>query len=167
VDVSLGKRLFLFALVGSLTATAAIAVFILLFAEFDDTAGRILGTTALVGAFCLLALPCGGLLDQARARPFALGGLGLCFAGFLVTLLLTWDALDDDENWKLAGTLAAFAVASSQTAAVASRRRRSDPQSVGVLYALSIVAVYGFAVLAVIRCGATSTTPATSVSSAP
>jgi len=68
VDVSSGKRLALVALVASLSATALLAIGILLFAEFDDTSGRILATTALIGLFSLLTLPAGALLDRGEAR---------------------------------------------------------------------------------------------------
>jgi hypothetical protein len=50
-----GKRILSLAVVGSLCATAALAIAILLFSEFHRTQGRILGTTALIafaGAAC-------------------------------------------------------------------------------------------------------------------
>ena len=65
------KRAFLIALVASLSLTAAIAIATLLFAEFDDTAARILWTTALLSLASLLGVPAGVLLDQGRAQPLA------------------------------------------------------------------------------------------------
>ncbi len=55
MDIPSGRRLFLLVLVVSLTATALLAIGILLVAEFDDTTWRILGTTALIGLFSLLS----------------------------------------------------------------------------------------------------------------
>lgn len=44
-------------------ATAALAVAILLFSDFDETAGRILGTTAAISFVSVLALPASVLVE--------------------------------------------------------------------------------------------------------
>ena len=56
MERSSARRFFGIALVASMCATAALAVGILLFSDFDETAARILGTTAAISFFSLLAL---------------------------------------------------------------------------------------------------------------
>lgn len=138
--VAPGRRLFLWALVASLSLTAAIAIGTLLFAEFDDTAGRILGTTALLAAASLLALPAGILLDQGRARPLAWGLVALAVAAFGCFMGLIWGD-GDDTLGKTAGTLALFSGAASQTAALTARMRPEDPPRIERLYVLSLFLV--------------------------
>jgi MFS family permease len=145
VTGSLGRRLFLRALVASLSATAALAIGTLLFAEFDDTAGRILATTALISAASLFSLPAGVLLDQGRATLLAWAVLALAAAAFVLSMVLVWGDVED--VWKAVVTLAVFAAASSQTAASTARRRGDDPPGVVRLYLASIVLGYGLATL--------------------
>ena len=142
---SLGRRLFLRALVVSLSATAALAIGTLLFADFDDTAGRILATTALISAASLLSLPAGVLLDQGRAITLAWAVIGLAGGAFLFSLILVWGDLED--FWKPTVILAGFAGAASQTAASTSRRRGEDPPGVARLCLASIILSFGLATL--------------------
>jgi hypothetical protein len=147
VDASLGKRLFLWGLGGSLSVTALLAIGILLFAEFDELAGRILATTALLGLFSLLSLPAGVLLDQGRFRPLAWASLALNVVGFALTMLLVWQDGGSDNEWKVLATVVAAAVATSQTAATTSRLRPGDPPSIRVLYPLSVFLVFAVAAM--------------------
>lgn len=92
MELSSARRLFLLALVVSMCATAALAVAILLFGDFDETAARILGTTAAISAASLLALPASVLLDRARALPLAWASLGVSATAFVLALVLRWTA---------------------------------------------------------------------------
>lgn len=145
MDAPQARRLFLRSLVVSLSATAALAIGTLLFAEFDDTAGRILATTGLISVASLFSLPAGVLLDQGRATALAWATIALTAGGFLLALVLVW--AENDDLWKPVGILAVFAGASSQTAAATSRRRAGDSTGVGRLYVASIVLSYGLALL--------------------
>ena len=144
-ELSLGKRLFFRALVASLAATAGLAILVLLFAEFDETAGRILTTTALLSLFSLLSLPAGVLLDERRHPPLAWTVIALSALAFAIAMLLLWGEWDESDNeplWKLLATAAALAAACSQTAAMTSRRRPADGQGVRRIYRLSIVLAF-------------------------
>jgi hypothetical protein len=142
------RRLFLRAVVASLSATAALAIGTLLFARFDDTAGKILATTALISAASLLSLPAGILLDQGRAPTLSWAVIGLSTGAFVLSLVLLWGEVED--VWKAVVIVAAFAGASSQTAASTARRRPGDPPGVGRLYLASIVLSYALATLIMI-----------------
>ena len=132
----------------SLTATALLAIGILLFGSFGETEGRILGTTMMVAGYALVALPAGFLLDQSRDRSLATTLLGLAAAGLALALFSVWSGGSSAELGKTILTVTVFAVAASQTAALVARRRRDDPASVGVLFAVSCVLALSLATMA-------------------
>jgi hypothetical protein len=138
------KRLFVVVLVGSLSLTAALAIGLLLFAEINETTGRVLATTGLLALFGLLTLPAGALFDQRRHTWLAWLVVGLAACAFTLALALVWRDWDSDPAewfWKTLATLAAFAVASSQAAATTAVLRAADTRAIRVLYALSVVLV--------------------------
>ena len=140
MDLTRAKRLFFVGLITSLTATAALAIVFVVFAEFDETTGRILLTTFLISLFSLLALPAGVLLDAGRAPVLAWAVIVLSAVAFVLAMVLTWGSWDDEHEstWKLLGTVTALAGASSQAALTTSRRRPDDRPVVRLLYAGSL-----------------------------
>jgi hypothetical protein len=128
------KRAAIIGVAASLCVTAALAIGILLFGTFGDTQVRILGTTALLGGYGLLALPAGSLLDQDRARALAILLTVVCAMGFLVSVAALWIPGPPDALGKSVGTLAMFAVATTQTAFLTARRTPHDPRIVGRLF---------------------------------
>jgi hypothetical protein len=134
-----GRRLFLWALVASLSVTAVIAIATLLFAEFDDTAGRILATTALLSLACLLSLSAGVLLDQRRAASLAWWTIVASGAGFVVAMVVIWAEPDTDWPAKTAWTLWLGAGAGAQAATVTALLRPDASRRLRVLHALSIL----------------------------
>jgi hypothetical protein len=149
MEIAIGKRLFALVLVLALSASALLAIAILLFGEFDETQARILVTTGLIGFYSLLSLPGGVLLDQGRFAVLAWPVIVLAVFAFALALTLTWGDVDDDAMWKLAGSATAVTGAFSQTATTTSRRRDADATGVRLLYLLSICAVFLLAVLIV------------------
>jgi hypothetical protein len=147
VELTGGKRLFLWALVASLCVTAIVAIGTLLFAEFDDTAGRILATTALLSLASLLSLPAGVLLDEGRAVLLAWATIAAAAAGFALAMIVIW--ADPAEDWpaKLTWTLWLGAGAGAQAAAVTSRLRPGDSRRLRALHALSVLLAASLATL--------------------
>lgn len=72
------KQAFLRALVISLCATAGLAIVTLLFGDFDETAGRIVATTAFISLYSLMALPGASLLDRGTHALLGWGTLLVC-----------------------------------------------------------------------------------------
>ena len=132
-----GKRILVLAVAGLLSASALLAIVILLVGHFGETQARIVGTTALLAGYGLLALPSTMLFDQGRSRLLAAGGLVLAAAGASLALAALWSGNPPAALGKAVGTATAFALASAQAAALAGRRRESDPASVRRLFALS------------------------------
>jgi hypothetical protein len=140
VEISSGKRLFLVGLVVSLTATALLAIGILLFAEFDDTSARVLATTGLIGLFSLLSLPASLLLDRGEARLLGFATIAAAAVGLVLSFVLIWGEVDDDTATSWAVTIALAAGALAQAAATTSRHRATDSATLRGLYFGAIAA---------------------------
>jgi hypothetical protein len=110
------RRLFLIAVLASLTASATIGIFIFLVGEFGDTQRNLLLTTLAVGGFSLTGLA--STVGAASwwlwlARPI---GLATSMVALGLVVLLIWgivDADNDDLVLKLAGTLVVLALSSA------------------------------------------------------
>ena len=131
-----GKRVLLLAVAGLLSASALLAIGILLVGHFGETESRILTTTALLAGYGLVGLPSTILLDQGRARRLAYGGLALAAGGAALGLTAVWTGGSPGLGKTLA-TVTVFALAAAQAAALTARGRNDDPASVRRLYALS------------------------------
>jgi len=142
-----GRRVFLWALVASLSVTAVIAIGTLLFAEFDDTAGRILATTVLLSLACLLSLSAGVLLDQGRAVPLAWGTIVASGAGFVLAMVVIWGDPGNETLSRITWTLWVGAGAGAQAATVTALLRPGASRRLRVLLALSIVLASSLAAL--------------------
>jgi MFS family permease len=132
-----GKRILVLAIVASLSVTAVLAIGTLLFGDFGEREGRILTTTALLAGYGLLALPAGFLLDQRRLPRLAATLLVLASTGFGIAIVSVWMSEPPAALPKSMGTVTAFAIASTQIAALAARQRDNDPALVRRLYAAS------------------------------
>ncbi len=136
-----GKRVLVIAAVASLSATAAIAIVVLLFGDFGDTEVRILGTTLAISLYSLLTLPGAILLERRVAEPIAWATIVAAAAGFVLALVAIWAADDSDTAWKLVGTTTAIAAALTQISALTSRRREDDtPALRGIYFAVCALA---------------------------
>jgi hypothetical protein len=129
------KRGLLVAAVLSLAATAALAILILLFSDFGSTEGRILGTTAAISFFSLLALPGGILLEHRRAQALGVASIALAAGAFVLVLAWIWTSGNSETLARLAGAATAFAAAATQVAGLTARSRDTDPSSVRFAYA--------------------------------
>lgn len=107
-------RFLVILVLGSLTFTALVAVVVLIFGEFDETAARVLGTSASVGGYSLLAMA--GAIAFRRESPAWLrlvGGTALVctVVGFVITLAMIWvENLHDLALAKAGGIAAVTAV---------------------------------------------------------
>lgn len=143
----LGRRLFLWTLVASLSVTAVIAIGTLLFATFDETAGRILATTALLSLACLLSLPAGVLLDQRRAVPLTWATIAASGGGFAVAMVVIWGEPSPEWPSKVAWTLWLGAGAGAQAATVTALLRAGASRRLRIVHGLSIALASSLAAL--------------------
>jgi hypothetical protein len=143
-----GKRALLVAALASLSATAAIAIGVLLLGNFGETEWRVLGTTFGISLYSLLSLPGTILLERRQAAPLGWATIALAATSFVFALVALWIAEDSENAWRLTGTSTAFAVASTQIAALTTRRRDDDTSAVRGLYLTTVALVALLAVLA-------------------
>jgi hypothetical protein len=135
------RRLVLFGVAGSLSATALLAVGILLFGDFGEREGRILLTTVLLAGYGLLALPAAYLIDRRSLPALATAVVALSVLGFALALAAVWAGDDPPEGlWKTLATVTAFAVAATQTAALARRPSRLFATSTLLVLVLAAMA---------------------------
>lgn len=88
------KPFFVRGLLSCLSGTAAIGIYGLLAGSFNSTGVRILGSTLLVGLFCILALAAVSVLDT-RYRPVGVVGISSAGTALVQGLLLIWAVGDD------------------------------------------------------------------------
>ena len=131
------RRILLLCVAGLLSASALLAIAVLLVGRFGGTEGRILATTALLGGYGLVALPATVLLDQQRHRRLATAAASVTSAAAGLALLAVWAFSGSDALGKAVGALTAFALAGAQICALAARRRPRDPPVVARLFAVS------------------------------
>jgi MFS family permease len=142
------RRYLVLAVIASLAVTAALAIGILLLGDFGDTEARVLATTFAISVMSLLALPGAQLLDQERFVPLAWATVALAALAFVVFEHTIWTDEDSSDAWKRVGTAAAFAVATTQIAALTSRLKADDRQAVRTAYFVAVSLGYFLAVLA-------------------
>jgi hypothetical protein len=128
------RRVLLLGVAALLCVSALLAIAILLAGHFGSTQGRILGTTALLAGYGIVALPGSILLDRGRSRPLAAATIALAGTGAALALAWLWGG-DSDTFGRPVGTVTLFAAACAQTAALAARRQERDPLVVRRVFA--------------------------------
>jgi len=134
------RRGLMLAIAVLLTVSALIAVTILLLGPSSTVAARILGTTASLAGYGVLALPGAMLLDAGRRGALAWGLFAVAALGAVLALVSIWTGDDAPETLvKSMITVMVAAIAVAQIAALVVRRRALDPPIVGLLFAASTV----------------------------
>ena len=146
-----GRRILLLCVAGLLSASALLAIAILLVGRFGSTEGRILASTALLAGFGLVSLPSVVLVDQGRLRTLAFTTASLTAVSASLALTAVWTPSQPEALGKSIGAVTAFTLAGAQTSALAARRQRRDPLVVQRLFVVScgtvVVAASLFAAL--------------------
>jgi hypothetical protein len=133
------RRILLLVVAALLCVSALLAIAILLVGRFGSTEGRILGTTALLAGYGIVALPAVVLLDQGRYRRLAAANAALSTAACVHALVSLWGFSDVEAVGKSVATATILALAASQSAALAARRQQRDPPAVRRLFIASCV----------------------------
>ena len=144
------RRLLLLIAIASLALSAGVAILILLFGDFGETEGRILGTTFSISAASLLALPGAILLERGDRTIVSTVNVGLAAAAFVLALALLWIWQDGEALARLLGSTIAAAAAGTQVAALTLRLRTSDRESVRRAYLAACALAVVLAVMAII-----------------
>jgi MFS family permease len=84
------QRLFLWLFLGFLSATAVLAVGIVLLGDMSDTKGRILATSGTISVASIAAMTCAAFRGRARRRWVGGAGIALCLAAGTAIVVATW-----------------------------------------------------------------------------
>jgi len=131
------RRILLLCVAGLLSASALLAIAILLVGRFGSTEGKILGSTALLAGYGLIALPAVMLFDQGRLRALALATASLATVSAALALASVWTPSHPDALGKSMGTATVLALACTQVSILSARRRERDSIVVRRLFAAS------------------------------
>ena len=91
------RRIFLYLLIGSVALSAVIGVGVLLLGDFGLIEVRVLMTTMVITVVSVLGLACGAYIEIRGGRQVPLAGIALSVIAGLMSFLIIWDILDDDE----------------------------------------------------------------------
>ena len=114
IGVERVKRGFLYALIGSVGASAVMAILAIVSGDFDNWDLRALLSASTIAAASVCGLACGAYLASGRIRALPLTGIALAIAAAAAVLLTIWvepPLLEYWSHWKTTGTLCVFAVA--------------------------------------------------------
>lgn len=126
-----------------LSASAALAVAILLVGDFGDTEVRILATTGLLAGFGVLALPATLLAERRLLPPLAAAIALVAAVGAALAVAAVWGEAAD--LWRAMGTAVTALVAAGQFALLTARSRPADPAIVRRLLLVSTALVLAVA----------------------
>ncbi len=87
-------RLFLYAMIGSIAATALIAIGVLLFGEFEETELRILLTTVVIAGTAICGLSCAALRQSRGALALPLIGISLAVITAALIITVIWAEIE-------------------------------------------------------------------------
>ena len=143
------KRTLLLTVAGLLCAAAVYAIGVLAVGRFGSTQARIVGTTALLAAFSLLAFPAVVLTEQRRAPRLALATATVAGAGAVLAITALWWPSSVTGRAALTGAVVAAAV--TQSAALSARRSSDEPPHLRHLYRASVVTAVVLAAMLVVQ----------------
>ena len=132
-----GRRVLLLGVAALLSLSALLAIGILVVGRFGSVEARILGSTALLAGFGLVALPAVMLLDKERARLLAYVAAALPTVAAVLALVLIWSQSDSEALGRSLGSATIVALAFAQLAAMTARRTERDDSLVRRLFAVS------------------------------
>jgi hypothetical protein len=113
--VSILRRVIVTVIIVSFSIAAIGGIVVLLGGSLGETAGRVLGTTAVVGAFSIAVLCCAALIGR-RLQPFGMIGAAVSVIAAALVVTMIWYQPDGypgwwDTLWQLVWTATAASVA--------------------------------------------------------
>lgn len=96
------KKIFLSTLIISLTLSALIGILIFLFGSFGIIESRLIWNTLILLVYSMIGLTCSITYEKRRFSSLGFLGIIISVIGFLYTVLVIWDVLNNKISWKLA-----------------------------------------------------------------
>jgi hypothetical protein len=114
LNISL-KKLFLYALIVSVCASAVLGIIAILSGDFGDLQVKVLLTSLTISGASLAGLCCGAAFEAHRGRYFACAGMLLGAVAALLILIGIWGEVSQDAFWKATATVSVFAAGFAHT----------------------------------------------------
>ena len=89
-DINL-RKLFLYLLIASVSASALIGIVVLLFGSFGDFETRVLLTALTITVTSILGLMCGARIEAGGSRGLPITGIALAAASAVMWIFLIWN----------------------------------------------------------------------------
>ncbi|NNC75398.1 MAG: hypothetical protein HKN93_07780 [Acidimicrobiia bacterium] len=140
------RRIALWLLIASVALTAAIAIWAVAFGDFDDTTGKILGTSLSVAGGSLLALA--AATGWERSQVVAWLGIAGAVIGFGLVIAGIWLEPEGSVFWKAAVSAIIVGVAGAWIALLGNARLAASHRWVGNLAAFCGVALAALVLVA-------------------
>lgn len=128
------QKYFLQVLIGALSVSALIGIYIFLAGDFGETEVRLLFTTLAIGGYSLAGLCCSVIYKREKLKPFSVIGMLTAVTGFVITTGAIWEVIDIEDIWK---TMVIFIILSAAISHVSLllQIRTSDHTSRSILIA--------------------------------
>lgn len=108
------RRTFLYTLITSVAFSALLGIAVIVLGNFGNLEVRILMTTLTITATSILGLACGAYYETGRGRIMPLAGIALAVVAAIMTFLIIWDVMDENETFiKSGGTVLLLSLACS------------------------------------------------------
>ncbi len=105
------KKIFSYALIGSVAVSALFGILAILMGNFGDMEIRILLTSLTISATSLCGISCGASLEAKRAKILPIAGVALALVSAVLVIAGIWGVFSSQEYWKCTATVVIFAVA--------------------------------------------------------
>lgn len=109
------KRVFLWALIVSLSLSALIGIIIFLFGKFGETEEKIITTTISIGVSSVTALCCSTIFFKDKLKPLSISGMLASFAFLVIIVVTIWGNFKNHELEKSLGTSVILTITFSQS----------------------------------------------------
>lgn len=141
------RRVALWLLIASVVVTAAIAIWAVALGDFDETTGRILGTSVSLAGGSLVALA--AATGWERIRPAAVIGIAGSVIGFGLLIIAIWTSPDPDWYWKTTTSAIVAGVTGAWIALLGNARLAAEHRWIEFVATTSAVILAGLVLVAI------------------
>ena len=113
------RKIFLYLLIASVSASAVLGISVILFGNFGEIEGKIIGTTFTITCTSILGLTCGANIESKAGKLLPYSGIIFAIISAFILIFLIWFGNTNEEFYfRLVGSTILFAVALSHLSLV-------------------------------------------------
>lgn len=91
------KKFFLYLLIASVSVSALLGIFVILFGDFGEIEVKILMTTVTITCTSILGLACGANFETGRSKPLPIAGIVFAVISAILWIVLIWGNVSNEE----------------------------------------------------------------------